>query len=165
MQLRPAARDVAGAEFAQRAPCPVPLYRRLYRDVGGDYFWHDRLEWTDGELAAYLARPDVAVWEALVRGASAGYFELRRHDDGSVEIAYFGLIVAFVGRGLGGLMLTRAAEEAWAFGAHRVWLHTCTLDSPHALPNYKARGFVEFKTERLEVELDGKTVVRERLLL
>ena len=30
----------------------------------------------------------------------------------------------------------------------RVWLHTCTLDSPQALPNYEARGMRIFKRER-----------------
>ena len=95
---------------------------------------------------------------------SAGFFELSRHADSAVEIAYFGLIESFIGRGLGGLMLTRAVEEAWGFGASRVWLHTCTLDSPNALPVYKTRGFREFKAERFEVELDGQRVVSERAL-
>jgi hypothetical protein len=31
--------------------------------------------------------------------------------------------------------------------AHRVWLHTCSLDHPAALPNYMKRGFTLFKTE------------------
>ena len=79
---------------------------------------------------------------------SAGFFELERMNDHSVEISYFGLLPAFIGRGLGKAMLTRAADEAWALGASRVWLHTCTLDAPNALPNYKARGFQEFETHR-----------------
>jgi hypothetical protein len=49
-------------------------------------------------------------------------------------------------------------------GASRVWLHTCTLDSPRALPAYQARGFVPFRSERLAVELDGASVVSEQLL-
>jgi len=32
-------------------------------------------------------------------------------------------------------------------GATRVWLHTCTLDGPAALPNYLARGFVATRRE------------------
>jgi hypothetical protein len=28
-----------------------------------------------------------------------------------------------------------------------VWLHTCTLDDPAALPNYRARGFRPYKQE------------------
>ena len=83
---------------------------------------------------------------------TAGYFELRRCEDGSLEIAYFGLVSKFIGRGLGKHLLTCATEQAWSDGANRVWLHTCTLDSPHALPNYRARGFRDFRTERYEVD-------------
>jgi GNAT superfamily N-acetyltransferase len=80
-------------------------------------------------------------------GAPAGYFELERHPDGSIEIAYFGLIQEFLGRGLGKHLLTVAAEQAWSDGANRVWLHTCTLDDATAMPNYLKRGFTSFKQE------------------
>ena len=50
-------------------------------------------------------------------------------------------------------MLTEAAEAAWALGASRVWLHTCTLDHPGALANYLARGFRPFRTETYETDL------------
>jgi GNAT superfamily N-acetyltransferase len=89
----------------------------------------------------------VTVFVARVDKEVAGYFELEKHGDGSVEIAYFGLRPEFFGRGLGGELLTRAVEEAWRIGARRVWLHTCSLDSPRALPNYHARGFRPFKEE------------------
>lgn len=164
-QLRAAKPADASARIEPRSPCPVPLYRRLYRGVGEQWFWHDRLEWSDAELAAHLAAPEVSVWELMVGAESAGYFELQRHGDGAVEIAYFGLLPEFIGRGLGGMMLTRAVQEAWAMGGTRVWLHTCTLDSERALPSYKARGFREFKQERLEVVIDGQQVVSEHLLL
>jgi GNAT superfamily N-acetyltransferase len=163
-QLRAATFADASVRIERHSPCPVPVYRRLYRDVGEPWYWHERLDWTDEELAQHLSEPNVGVWELYVGSESAGYFELYRHDDGSVELDYFGLIPKFIGRGLGGPLLTRAVEEAWAMGANRVWLHTCTLDSPRALPGYKARGFREFKTERLEVEIEGTNVVGERLL-
>ena len=82
-----------------------------------------------------------------VRGAPAGYFELRRDDEADVEIAYFGLLHQFLGRGLGAHLLTEAVERAWAIGATRVWLHTCSLDHPAALPNYVKRGFTAYRTE------------------
>jgi GNAT superfamily N-acetyltransferase len=75
------------------------------------------------------------------------------HDDGSVEIVLFGLVAAAQGQGLGKWLLTRAVDEAWAMGATRVWLHTCTLDSPVALPNYEARGFVRYRSETYTVEM------------
>jgi GNAT superfamily N-acetyltransferase len=89
-----------------------------------------------------------------VAGAPAGYFELERHPDDSVEIAYFGLLPEFLGRGLGKHLLSRATEAAWALGPKRVWLHTCTLDDVAALPNYLARGFRPFKTETYETEME-----------
>jgi GNAT superfamily N-acetyltransferase len=152
-QLRRAAANDPSVRFVPRPDIGVTDYRRLYEAVGARWAWVDRNAWSDDRLAAHLARPEVMVWECLVGDASAGFFELERREDGSVEIAYFGLVEAFFGRGLGKAMLTRAADEAWALGANRVWLHTCTLDSPRALPNYKARGFEEFAQETYRVDV------------
>ncbi len=163
-QLRGVSFSEPRARVVRRSPCPVPLYRRLYKEVGEDWYWHSRLAWSDEKLAAHLARPEISVHELMVGGESAGYFELGRHTDGSVEIEYFGLVPRFMGKGLGGALLTSAVEEAWKLGASKVWLHTCTLDSERALPNYTSRGFVPFKTERLEVDIEGKEVVDERIL-
>jgi GNAT superfamily N-acetyltransferase len=153
-QLRAVDATDPSVAFVHRPAIDVGEYRRLYESVGYRWYWRDRNAWSDKHLAAHLARPELAVWECLVAGASAGYFELERRDDGSVEIAYFGLTEGFLGRGVGKAMLTRAAREAWALGAGRVWLHTCTLDSPHALPNYRARGFVPFKAETYVAQVD-----------
>jgi GNAT superfamily N-acetyltransferase len=120
--------------------CPWHFYRYLYIEVGRQYHWRDRLVWTEAQFRAHLAGPST-IWLLSVRGAPAGYFELRRQEDGSIEIGYFGLLPEFVGRGLGKFLLTRAVEEAWAMGPTRVWLHTCSLDHPGALPNYLRRGF------------------------
>jgi hypothetical protein len=43
-------------------------------------------------------------------------------------------------------------RDAWTLGPKRVWLHTCTLDHPNALPNYLARGFTPYRTETYEVD-------------
>ena len=147
-----AAPDDSSLLIALRRPVSVDHYRRLYRDVGARWHWIDRNAWSDDQLAAYLAEPSVFVWECVADGDAAGFFELYRHDDGSVEIAYFGLVEAAMGRGIGKALLTRAANEAWSLGASRVWLHTCTLDSPRALPNYLARGFAIVREEEYEVE-------------
>lgn len=150
--LRPVAFRDADARVVRCAPCTVGRYRALYAAVGGAWHWHDRLAWSDEQLAEYLARPEVGVWELRIGDDLAGYFELRADEDGAVEVVYFGLVERFFGRGLGGAMLTRAVEEAWALGASRVWLNTCTLDSPRALPNYLARGFRPYKEETYEVD-------------
>jgi len=132
--------------------CSVELFRFLYAEVGKNYHWIDRLPWTDEEIAKYLLQPEISLWLMTYEDKTAGYFELRKCDDGSTELAYFGLMPEFIGRGLGKHLLTAAVEQAWADGAKRVWLHTCTLDDPAALPNYLKRGFRPFKTEQYSVE-------------
>ena len=156
-QLRPTPLDDRQARIVRRDGITVEDYRRLYRAVGERWHWYDRNAWSDERLASHLVSPDITVWECLVDHASAGFFELERRDDGSVEIAYFGLVPAFIGRGLGKALLTRAAQEAWALAPTRVWLHTCTLDSPMALPNYRARGFEPVKTETFVMQVEDDT--------
>jgi GNAT superfamily N-acetyltransferase len=133
--------------------CPASFFRYLYVEVGRNYHWIDRLPWTDADIVAHLSQPEISFWLMTADSATAGYFELRRCEDGSVEVAYFGLLPEFIGRGLGKHLLTCAVEQAWAEGANRVWLHTCTLDDPAAMPNYLKRGFRAFKTETYSVEL------------
>ena len=130
---------------------PPDLWRFLYTEVGRDYHWVDRLSWSDDEIRAYLADPALELWVLTDGDSTAGYFELRKHTDEAVEIAYFGLLPEFVGRGLGKFLLTRAVERAWARGAARVWLHTSSLDHASALPNYLARGFSIWKQETYDV--------------
>lgn len=152
-ELRPAAAAGDGVRLECVRECPPSFFRYLYATVGAPYHWVDRLGWTDEDVRRYLATPGVTLWVLSVGGAPAGYFELKRHGDDSVEIAYFGLLPEFVGRGLGKFMLTEAVRAAWASGARRVWLHTCTLDGAAALPNYRARGFRDWKQEVYTVDL------------
>lgn len=83
---------------------------------------------------------------AYYDGSVAGYFELATRDQ-EVKIDYFGLVAPFIGRGLGGPLLTRTLQEAWRLAPKRVWVHTCTLDHEAALANYQARGMSLYKTE------------------
>jgi GNAT superfamily N-acetyltransferase len=146
-ELIPAPAPRPRPSIARMGECPVPFFRYLYEEVGRAYHWTDRLSWSDETIRAYLATPGVSVWLMSWEEAPAGYFELRRHEDGSVELAYFGLLPDFIGRGWGKHLLTRAVRSAWQLGADRVWLHTCTLDHPAALPNYLKRGFRPVREE------------------
>jgi ribosomal protein S18 acetylase RimI-like enzyme len=127
--------------------CPPSFWRYLYTEVGRRYHWVDRLGWSDEDVRRYLADPAITLWLLTVSAAPAGYFELKREPDGAVEIAYFGLLDEYTGRGLGKHLLTEAASRAWASGATRVWLHTSTLDHEAALPNYLNRGFTIVRRE------------------
>lgn len=142
--------DLVLERLAQPAPA---LYRHCYQTTGAAWHWTDRWDWTDVEIAAHLEHPEVTLVVARHARDIVGWYELRRvPDDGSVEIAYFGLFPHAIGRGLGKHLLSCAVRDAWDLGATRVWLHTCTLDHPAALPNYRARGFVPYLTERYEVD-------------
>lgn len=121
--------------------------RFFYLTIGQTWQWIDKPDWTPEQWQAYAEaerlRTFVAYWDA----SPAGYYELYAHDDSSVEIAYFGLMPAFCGRGLGGALLTSALENAWDIHPPRVWVHTCTLDHPVALANYLARGMKVYREE------------------
>ncbi len=147
--LRPATRPVEGLAIVS-AQIPQPEFNRfLYASVGGDWYWRDRLLWDYDHWLQMIARPGYETWVAWLRGSPAGYYELDPDGQGNVEIAYFGLLPAFVGMGLGGRLLTHAVERAWEKGATRVWVHTCSLDHPAALRNYQARGLRIYEEETL----------------
>jgi len=144
--------QAAGARVERCFPVSPELFRELYAGVGSAYRWHDRDEWTDAKVAERFSVQPVTLYLFTMEGERAGFYELERHDDGSVEIVLFGLLAEFAGRGLGKWLLADAVERAWSLGADRVWLHTCTLDSPAAIPNYLARGFRPYATEEYEIE-------------
>jgi N-acetylglutamate synthase-like GNAT family acetyltransferase len=146
--------DIAIARVQNPSP---DLYRTCYRTVGEGFHWFDRWDWSDEQITKHLADPAIQLFVATRRTESdhnlSGWYELRRvADDDSVEIAYFGIVASEFGRGLGKHLLSSAVRDAWALAPQRVWLHTCTLDHPNALPNYLARGFTPYRKETYEVD-------------
>lgn len=138
-----------------RAEVPSPEFSRfLYTAVGGDVRWTDRPGLTYAQWQEIVDRPGAETWVAYVDGTPAGYVELDPQADGVVEIMYFGLVPAFRGRRIGGHLLSRGTERAWDLAGRwpgrqatrRVWVHTCSLDGPHALANYERRGYRLFDT-------------------
>lgn len=131
----------------------VPYYRELYDAVGKEFHWLSRRKLSDEALAAILddARNEVHVLH--VDGTPAGFAELdRRHLD-EIELVQFGLTRPFIGQGLGKWFLQWTIDRAWSYGPRRLWLHTCTLDHPAALPNYTRAGLVEYRRETKRREL------------
>ena len=160
-ELRPARTpDEPGVAVVRAEVASPELSRFLYTAVGGDYYWLERHSWSYERWRRWLDRDAVATWVLSVRGTPAGYVELEAQDGGDVEIAYFGLLPAFVGRGLGGHLLTEGVRRAWRRGelwatgaTERVWVHTCSLDGPHARANYEARGFRVFDDRTTQEDL------------
>lgn len=125
---------------------PAPSFNKyFYTEVGRAWQWTERLTWSDEDWLRYVHAPNVHTFVARYDGASAGYYELRQEGK-DIELVYFGLLPDFVGKKLGGALLSSAIENAFALGAGRVWVHTCSLDHPAALANYQARGFRVYKT-------------------
>ena len=125
---------------------PAPSFNKyFYTEVGRAWQWTDRLVWSDEDWLEYAGSPQVHTFVAYYAGAPAGYYELRYRGE-DVELVHFGMMPDFVGKGLGGPLLSSAIKDAFALGAGRVWVHTCSLDHPAALANYRARGFKVYKT-------------------
>ncbi len=140
--IRPPA-GPAPRELGTRVVHDFTRNRDLYGRVGADYSWIDRLGWSDRQWRAWAGRVETHVVE--LRGATIGYFELEP-EPSSAKIAIFGLLGGYHGRGLGGHALTSALRRGFELRP-RVWLTTCSLDAPSALPNYRARGLEVFRVE------------------
>lgn len=152
------AKPIAVEPVLMHAKVPCPAFNRFfYACVGQQWFWVDRLGWTQEQWLATITAPGAETWVAYADGTPCGYFELctppqdvaaaHPYAPGSVKIDYFGLLPQFVGRGLGGWLLTKCIERAWQKGATRVAVNTSSLDHAAARKNYEARGFVLVRTE------------------
>src|SRR5215470_2855246 len=88
--------------------------RDLYLRVGDQWAWIDKRSWTDDQWKQYATAPELRTFAAYYDDALAGYYELRRDGEGGIEIAYFGLLPEWIGRGLGGALLTSAIKRRGA---------------------------------------------------
>ena len=131
----------------------VPYYRFLYDAVGKQYYWLSRRKLSDDQLAAVLGDPCNELHVLHVDGSPAGFAELDRRQPGEIELVQFGLMADFIGQGLGTWFLQWTIDKAWSYQPRRLWLHTCSLDHPAAVPLYKKAGFVQFKEEAIRREL------------
>lgn len=151
-ELRPGRPAPTPVEMEQ-LPMGSPLIRPTVERVGAPHHWSD-LNQSPEHWSELLARPHLHHWAIRIGSDVAGLLSVEAQPDGNAEIATFGLVPEFVGRGFGGHALTLATRLAWGLPAlragaiSRVWLHTSSLDHPHALPNYLSRGFRKFRVER-----------------
>ena len=106
-QLRPNRAD-ARFQVREKTDRDWRFNRDLYFRVGEQWNWIDKRPWTDEQWKKYAAAPELRTFAAYDGDAFAGYYELRQDTEGGVEIAYFGLLPEFIGRGLGGALLTSA---------------------------------------------------------
>ena len=129
------------------------LNKFLYKQIGKKYNWVDRLEWTDDIWINYVSNKNLFTFILKKKDDLVGYSELIIHKDKKeIEIAYFGILEEYLGKKLGGYLLSEALKKSFSLhGVKRVWCHTCSLDHKHALPNYLSRGMKIFKEETLKI--------------
>jgi len=135
--------------FLEKNPTP-DFCKFLYKEVGKDFFWRDRLRWSDQQWLDYINNNFFRLYVLKYKNNLAGYYELLYDiNTNSIEIPYFGIFKELYGKGIGGYLLTDAILTAFEGNIDKVWVHTCTLDHPNALKNYIARGMNIFKTEKI----------------
>lgn len=146
----------AGLKLALlRAEKPtVSFYRYLYDAVGGPWLWVDRKRLSDEALALLIQDEQVEIYVLYAAGVPAGYAELDLRPMPDIQLAYFGLMPEFIGRGLGPWLLQAALAEAWRRGPAKVKVSTCNLDHPKALAVYQRAGFIP--VARREVLFDPR---------
>lgn len=127
-------------------PINVNDYRKLYYAVGEKYFWLDRMVMEDEKLSSLINADNIDIISMYINDEVAGYAEFKKEEK-FTEIVYFGLLPAFIGKGLGKYFLDWSIQQAWSYNPEWIRLDTCELDHPHALSNYKKRGFKILRTE------------------
>lgn len=129
----------------------VSFYRYLYNAVGDPWVWYERNQLSDEALATIVQDEKVEICVLYYGGTPAGYAELDFRHESEVELAYFGLIPDFIGLGLGSYLLDWAIDTAWSRSPRRLWVNTCTLDHPAALPVYQKAGFMPCDQETIRI--------------
>ncbi len=148
MRTRPALKIVP--------PCPLSLkrweqttpdkYRTLFKRIGAPWLWFSRLIMNDEQLSAIIDDAAVEVYAVIdAHGIEVGILELDFRGGNECELAYFGLVPELSGKGYGRWLMANALNLGWRKDVERVWVHTCTLDSPSALGFYRASGFTVYK--------------------
>ena len=145
---RPAPIPPASLRLARWKAAKPDIYRALFRRVGEPWLWFSRLVMSDESLTAIIHDSAVEVYAVTdPRGIEVGLLELDFRKMPDCEIGFFGLVPQLNGKGMGRWLMAQAKSLAWRKGVERVWVHTCTLDSPAALGFYIKAGFVAVARE------------------
>ena len=128
-------------DFARATGMSAATYLELFREVGEPWLWWGRLTLSEAQLQALLDATTTELYLCHVAGEVAGFAELDRGDATAPRICYLVLKPAFIGRGLGDLLISHCLEQAWVPPVARVELDTCDFDHPGALAFYQRHGF------------------------
>jgi GNAT superfamily N-acetyltransferase len=136
--------DPTGRDFAE--------LRAVHDRIAAAHHWSS-LTWSGQQWIDWLDDETKHHWWIKLHGTVIGWGCLRRHPGPEVELDTFGILPEHIGHGCGGHALSLLTDIAWRLSdpgptpgtttaVRRVWLHTSSWDHPHALANYRRRGFV-----------------------
>ena len=146
----------AGYRLVQPQPVDLDAFKQLFRTIGDPWLWFGRLTKSDEAIRSILTAPTTTLCYLLdPADTPVGLFEAQQQGDDTLEVTYFGLAPAATGKKLGAALLELGLAQAWHRGIARLWVHTCTFDSPAALTFYRRQGFTPFK-QRIEIGTDPR---------
>ena len=133
-------------------PINFQLNKFLYKNIGKNHNWVDRLSWSEEDWINYVSNKNVRTYVFKFKDDLVGFFELIFHlKKNETEIAYFGILEEYQNKKLGSHLLSEAIKLSFQNNIGRVWVHTCSLDHKNALQNYISRGMKIFKSETLNI--------------
>lgn len=141
----PPPRPAAKTALLRAEKPPLHYYRYLYDVIGAPYHWVSRRYMDDQSLQKILHDENVYLYILHYNGAPCGMGEIdarpENHQQGDIELKFFGLIPETTGTGLGRWFLYNIVDLAWSLTPKRLILETCSADHPAALPLYQKMGF------------------------
>lgn len=148
MKQRPPTRKdhTKGLTLDQMVEPDVERYFNIFKAVGEEWLWFSRLAMDKQALKTAISTPGFEIFFPQKDGQDIGLLELDIRDKTNIELAYFGLSKKAVGTGAGRWLMNAAIKRA--FDHHqtkRLFVHTCTMDSPQALTFYQRSGFIPYK--------------------
>lgn len=139
-----------GIEVEEWKMPKVKDYLEIYKNIGEEYGWSNRLLMEKKQLISLLNKNSISIFLYYVEGVNAGYFEIDFSTPLKAEIVYLGLAPKYVGKGHGKSIMFEAIRQASNNEENLVWLHTCEYDNKRALETYLKAGFKLIKEEIIE---------------
>ena len=100
-------------------PPDFQLNKFFYKEVGKKHRWTDRLIWSDKKWIEYLEDTRVNTYILKSNKDLIGYFEqIFYKDELDCEIAYFGILEEYIGKNLGGYLLSEAIKISFSIGSN-----------------------------------------------
>lgn len=124
-------------------------YLRIYKAIGFEWKWYDRILMDKNKLIGIIQSPETKIYTLKHVNKIAGFAEIDISIKGSIEIVYLGIKDRYFGKGLGKALINNVLHAAWSLNPGRIWLHTCEFDHPGALKFYKSCGFEVYRREVL----------------